>query len=239
MLRSVVIFGLGLTMASVAVPQSAAAAQPVAQVVTVKVTPGMLEPYRQELKKVRGVQTRLASKATMRAWSTTEGGTDAGAVLVVVEYPDAAAWAADSPRLRADAEWQKLQTGLIKMRTVVSNSIWRDVSPEASTPSAGSVLLLTGVNVKPGKLEEYRQRVGSMKAISDRLKLGGRTRMWRADVAGTDTGSVAVGIEYPDLATYVAEQDKLTGDPEWQKLLAGLDDVRTLTGRWLYREITP
>jgi hypothetical protein len=64
-------------------------------------------------------------------------------------------------------------------------------------------------------------------------------RAWHAELAGPITGSVVVGVEYSDLATYVANQAKLVSDPEWQKLLAGLEELRTLAGRWLYREITP
>ena len=78
---------------------------------------------------------------------------DAGQVLVGLEYPDQAAWAADLPKIQVDPEWQKIQAGLSPVRTVVSNSIWRDISPEAS---AGSALVLSGVTVKPGKLEDYR-----------------------------------------------------------------------------------
>ena len=240
MLRFVAIVGLALTAGSFAVPQPAAAAQPVVQVVTVKVTPGMLEPYRKELKKVRGVMTRLGSKATMRVWNTTLGGTDAGQVLVGLEYPDQAAWAADSGKIQADAEYQKIQAGLSGMRTVVSNSIWRDISPEMSSSSvAGSTLVLTGVAVKPGKLEEYLKRVGSTNAINKRLEIPGRARIWRAELAGTDTGAVAIGIEYPDVSAYVTAQDKLAADAEWKKLLASFDELRTIEGRWLYSEITP
>jgi len=239
MLRFVAIVGLTLAVGAFAVPQSAVAAQPVVQVVTVKVTPGMLEQYRQELKKVRGVMTRLGSKATMRVWNTTMGGTDVGQVLVGLEYPDQAAWGADSGKIQADAEYQKIQAGLSGMRTVVSNAVWRDISPETSASGAGTTLVLTGVAVKPGKLEEYRQRVGSAKAINERLKIPGRVRMWQADLAGTAAGAVAIGIEYPDVSAYVAAREKLDADAEWQKLLVKLDDVRTVDGRWLYSEITP
>ena len=239
MVRFVAIAGLVLAIGSVAVPQWAAAAQPVVQVVTVTVNPGKLEPYRQELKKVRGVMTRLGIKASMRVWNTTAGGTDTGQVLVGLEYPDQVAWAADAGKLQADAEWQKIQAGLSGMREVVSNSVWRDISLEASSAGAGKTLVLTGVAVKPGKLEEYRKRVGSAKAINDRLKIPSRVRMWQAELAGASTGSVAIGAEYPDASAYVAAQEKLAADAEWQKLFASLDDLRTLEGRWMYQEITP
>ncbi len=226
---------LGLSMT----PRVAAADSPVVQVVTVKVEPGKLEQYRQELKKVRGVQTRLGSKATMRVWNTTVGGSDAGQVLVGIEYPDQASWAADTSKMQADAEWQKIQAGLAGVRTVVSNSVWRDVSPVASKGAAGGTLVLTGVSVKAGDRDDYLQRVATANAVSDRLGLKGRIRVWQAELAGQATGSIAVGVEYPDVASYVSEQQKLTADAEWKKTLAGLDSVRTITGRWLYQEITP
>lgn len=239
MVRSVAIVGLALALGSFAMPQQAAAAQPVVQVVTVTVEPGKLEQYRQELKKVAGVMTRLGSKATMRVWNTTAGGTDSGQILVGLEYPDQAAWAADSGKLQADAEWQKIQAGLSGVRTVVSNAIWRDISLQTSASAPGKTLVLTGVAVKPGMLEEYRKRATSSMAISDRLKVSGRVRIWQAELAGAATGAVAIGIEYPDVAAYVAAQDKLGADAEWQKLRASFDGLRTINGRWLYAEITP
>jgi len=238
MIRSLAVASLALAL-GLAVMPGAAEAGSVIQVVTVDVKPGMLEQYRQELKKVRGVLTRLGSKASMRAWNTTAGGPDSGQVLVGLEYPDEAAWAADSPKIQADAEWQKIQSGLANVRTVVSNSIWRDVSPVVSKGAPGSTLVITGVAVKPGRQDDYLQRVASLNAVSDRLGLKGRTRVWHATLAGPAAGSMAVGAEYPDLASYVTEQGKMSADAEWKKTLAGLDEVRTLTGRWLYQEITP
>lgn len=237
MARSVAL-GLALALGAAAVSHPAAAA-PVIQVVTVKVNPGMLEQYRAETKKLQGVLTRLGSKGVMRVWNTTAGGTDTGNVLVGVEYPDAAAWAADSPRMQADAEWKKIVAGLSTVRTVLSTSIWRDVTPNPSASAPGKVLVITGVDVKPGKYDEYVKRVGSARSINERLGVGGRLRLWHADIAGEGAGAVAVGFEYADLATYVADQEKLAADAEWKEFLSNLDDLRTVTGRWLYQEITP
>jgi hypothetical protein len=237
MIRFVAIIALALGFGSVALPQSAAA-EPVIQAVTVKVDPGKLDQYRQELKKIRAIQTRLGSKGIMRAWNITAGGADAGQVLVGLEYPDAASWAADSGKMQADAEWQKVQAGLAGIRTVVSNSIWRDISPVASTASAGATMVITSVEIKPGKLEDYRKALASAGPISERLEAGGRTRMWQADLAGTESGAVVVGIEYADAASYVSAQEKLAADSGWQKIRASLDNLRTVSGRWLYQEIT-
>ncbi len=175
----------------------------------------------------------------MRVWNATMAGTDAGQILAGLEYPDQATWATDSAKLQADAEWQKIQGGLSGIRTVVSNAVWLDISPKTSQSGAGSTLVLMGAAVKPGKLEGYRQRVGSVNAINERLKIPARIRMWQAELAGMAAGAVAIGIEYPDVPAYVAAQEKLAADAEWQKLLASLDELRTLEGRWLYQEITP
>jgi hypothetical protein len=65
------------------------------------------------------------------------------------------------------------------------------------------------VEVQPGRFEDYRTRIGSGRKITDRVGIKGQARLWRAELAGTAAGSVAVGIEYPDLATHVADQAKL------------------------------
>jgi len=243
-MRRVLMAGaLAFALASIGtgLARSATAAhhEPVIQVVTVQVEPGQLEKYRGEVKKLVGVMERLGSKGTIRMWQTTAGGPDTGNMLVGVEYPDAAAWAADSAKLADDAEWQKIMSGLPAMRTVVSTSIWRDVSTTSGAAGSGSVLLITGVEVKPGKLDAYREKVAGVKAIADRLELGVTPRTWHAEVAGPGTGAVAVGTNHDDLADYVADTDKLAMDAEWQKLLGELDGLRTVTGRWLYQDVTP
>jgi hypothetical protein len=241
MIRSIALFALVLGLAFAPRPVLAAHHEAVTQAVIVEVTPGKLEAYRAEVKKLKAVLARVGSKATLRVWETTAGGEDAGTVLVGIEYADHATWAADSAKAQADAEWQKIVAGLSGMRKVLSTAIYRDVSPNppAEGASAGSVMVVTGVTVQPGKLEEYRTRVGGGQKIVERLGMKSRARMWQAEIAGPGTGSIAVATEYPDLATYVADQAKLTGDAEWQKLLSGLDGVRTMQGRWLYRDITP
>lgn len=232
---------LALVSFGTAGPAAAAHHEPVVQVFTVEVSPGKLEKYRQEIKKLTGVLARLESSANLRMYQATAAGSDTGEVLVGIEYPNAAVWAADSAKTQRDAEWQKIVAGLGELRTLKSSSIWRDISStpgQASAPGSG-VLLMTGVQVKPGKLDTYRERLGSGQAILERLGLKARVRLWHADVAGPTTGAVAIGIEYPDLATYVADEANLAADPEWQKLVSGLEEIRTLGGRWLYQEITP
>jgi uncharacterized protein YbaA (DUF1428 family) len=232
---------LALALICLAAPDPARAAhhEPVIQVYVVGVAPGKLEEYRAAVGKLAGVMKRVGSAATVRMWRATAAGENTGAIMVGVEHANAAAWAASQPKMEADPEWQKIMAGLPAIRTLVSHSIWRDISPVATSAGTGRVLVVTGVQVKPGMLAEYRKRVGSLQGIQKRLGLSGQVRMWQADIAGTNTGNVAVGIEYADLATYVADQAKLAGDAEWNKTLAGLDDIRTFVGRSMYEDITP
>lgn len=243
MSRFAIAGALTLTLAvlgsSVVEPAAAAHHEMVVQVVTVDVEPGKLETYRGEVKKLISVMKRLGSSGTVRMWNAAVAGPDTGNVLVGLEYPNAAAWAADSTQLAGDSEWQKIVSGLDELRTVVSNSVWREVSPAPVGAGSGSVLAITGVRVNPGQLGAYTKKVDGARSITERLGISGNIRIFHAELAGPNTGAVAVGIVYPDLAAYVAETGKLTADTEWKKVLDELAGMRTLVGRWLYQEITP
>jgi len=213
------------------------------QVVTVRVEAGELDEYLEQIEKLSAVQKRVGSRGVTRVWTATQGGSDAGQILVAIEYPNEATWAADWPKVQNDSKWQDILGDLPKIRTLEGSSLWRELSPnppaDVMKPRPGTILLVTGVAVKPGMMDKYIGKLGMGQAIIDRLKLGGRMRVWHAAVAGPDTGNVAVGVEYPSLAAYVSDQAKLRADADWRKLIDGLDDLRSLGGRWLYREITP
>jgi hypothetical protein len=235
------VFSLAVALAAVLSPQQATAAhhEPVLMAVTVDVAPGRMQDYQKAVKQLQGVMTRLGGGATVRMWNVTAGGPDSGSTVVGVQYPNAAAWASLSEKSRQDAEWQKIVAGLDGIRTIKSVSILKDITPNPSDAPAGSVLVGTGVRVKPGKLDEYLSRISGSRAISERLGMGGRLRVWQSTLAGPGTGAVFIGVEYPDLGTYVSSQAKLESDPEWQKLISGLGDLRSVEGRWLYQEVTP
>ncbi len=243
MTRTIAALALALApfLAGLAAPAPAGAAhhEPVLQAYLVDVKPGKLEQYRGEVKKLAGVMKRIGSPGVVRMWRATAAGPQTGRVLVGVEYPNGTAWAENQAKLEADAEWRRIMSGLPAIRTLQSHAVWRDISTSPPAGGAGSVLVVTGVRVKPGRLEDYRKRVGGASAINERLGLSGSMRMWHAEIAGPATGAVAVGVVYPDLATYVSDQAKIASDAEWQKLLSGLSEIRTLESRSLYEEITP
>ena len=216
------VFSLAVAAASVLSPQVATAAhhEPVLMAVTVEVAPGRMQDYQKVVKQLQGVLTRLGGGATTRMWNVTAGGPDSGSTVVGVQYPNAAAWASLSEKIRQDAEWQKLVAGLDGIRTLKSISLLKDITPNPSDAPAGSVLVGTGVRVKPGKLDEYLSRISASRSISERLGMGGRLRVWQSTLAGPGTGAVFIGVEYPDLSAYVSSQAKLDGDAEWQKMLS-------------------
>jgi uncharacterized protein YbaA (DUF1428 family) len=219
-------------------PAMAAHHEVVLQVVAVDVKPEKLEDYQKQVKKLQAVLKRVGSTATMRMWRNTQGGPAAGTILVSLEFANAEAWAQDTAKIQADEEWQDIVEDLHELRTLEGSSIWTDISPSTST-GQGSVLVVTGVTVNPGKLEAYRKELSKLSAISERLGTTARVRTWHATLAGPNTGNVAVGAEYKDLATYVREQAKVSGDTEWQGILKRLNGIRTLEARSLYRDITP
>jgi uncharacterized protein YbaA (DUF1428 family) len=229
------VVGLALTTG----PALAAHHEPVMQATTVKVEPGKLDAYRAEVKKLQGVLARHGSKVAIRMWSILVGvgGATGGTHIVSLQFADQATWAADMDKAQSDPEWQKIMANVAGLRTLVSSGMWRDISPSPATSAAkpGRILLLTGVTVQPGKLADYLAHIARGQPIANRLGTGGNSpvAVWHAEIAGPATGGISVGVEYPDLASYVANQAKLTGDAEWQKHVAGFDAVRTVTGRWL------
>lgn len=231
--------GVLLCMALAAPTAMAGHHEPVLQVVSVDVKPGMLSKYLKQVGKLNGILADVESKATVRVWRAAQAGENTGTVLVALEYPNAEAWAAAAPKIQANEDWQDIIGDLDELRTLNSSAMWTDISTNQSDGSPGAVMVVTGVTVNPGMLATYQERVGQGAAMNERLSLSGRMRMWQATLAGPATGNVAVAIEYKDLATYAAENAKISGDAEWQSLLSGLNDIRTLNTRSLYQEITP
>ena len=58
-------------------------------------------------------------------------------------------------------------------------------------------------------------------------------------MAGTNTGTVIVGVLFPSMAVFAEASTKLAADSEWQKLISGLDDIRKIVSNSLYQELTP
>jgi hypothetical protein len=83
--------------------------------------------YMGDLAKIRAALTRLGSKSTMRVWRTRFAGPDAGAIIVSIEYPDMATFAAEDVKTQNDAEYTSLIKGLDKVRKIVSDSLYEEM----------------------------------------------------------------------------------------------------------------
>jgi hypothetical protein len=220
---------------------SASAQGSVLSGVAVRVNPGQLDDYLSRVKDLQGVMDRLESGATIEAWQVTAGGPATGTTLVALEYPSLVAFAESTTKTQADAEFQKLIGSLAKLRTVQSSSLYRQISGpgRGGDIPTGSVLQSVSVRVKPGRLDDYLTKIDKLRNISERLGTSNTMRVWQATAAGEATGTVVVGLIYKDLAAYAADSTKIQADSEWQKLVAGLDGMRTIVSSGLARNVGP
>lgn len=207
-----------------------AAAQAVLQSVTVRVAPGQMDAYLGSVEKLQGVLDRVGGGATVAVWQATLAGPASGTTMVGVSYPSLESYAAVTRKAQADGEWQRIVGGLDGVRTLVSTSLLSsaDGGGPVTQPASGSVL--QGVIVRPhaGKNAAYLEQIDKLQAVQERVGSSGQLRAWNVAIGGEGAGTIAVGIVYPSLAAYAADQGKLQADPEGAKLFAGLDDLRTV-----------
>jgi len=98
---------------------------------------------------------------------------------------------------------------------------------------AQAVLQTVTVRVNSGQMSTYLERVAELQGVMDRVGGGARVQVWNATAAGTNTGDTLVSIGYPSLVAFAETSTKAVADPEWQKILAGLDGIRTLVSQGL------
>ncbi len=70
-----------------------------------------------------------------------------------------------------------------------------------------------------GKTDALLAHKASNEKIFKRLGIDAKRRYMQASLAGPNTGSVAVVIEYPSLSAMAAAQEKLHADAEWRKYI--------------------
>ena len=224
---------MGLALALVV--STGASAQAVLQSVTVKVNPGQMSSYLEKVAKLQEALDRVGG-GKVQVWDATLAGTNSGSTLVTVAHASLAAYAESNAKTSADAEWQKIFSGLDDIRTVISSSLIVSRDGGGMPPAADSGAVLHGVlvDVKPGQLDAYLEQIEALEKVQKRLGTSSNIRVWQATLAGSNTGTVAVGIMHPSLAAYAENTSKLNGDAEGQKLLDGLDAIRTIVSSSLY-----
>jgi hypothetical protein len=117
---SVVIFLVVCALSNAAFAQKAT----VLRVVTVKTD--NVAAYVAEIEKGRQLQKSMGLSAQTRVWQARFAGPEAGMVVVSIEYPSMAAFAADTAKTDASADYQNWLKGLNKIRTIVADSLYSE-----------------------------------------------------------------------------------------------------------------
>jgi hypothetical protein len=117
---SLVIFLFVCALSNAALAQKAT----VLRVVTVKTD--NVPAYVAEIEKGKQLQKSIGLSGQTRVWQARFAGPEAGTVVVSIEYPSLAAFAADSAKADASADYQNWLKGLSKIRTIVSDSLYNE-----------------------------------------------------------------------------------------------------------------
>jgi len=83
--------------------------------------------YLQLLEKGKEIQKKLGYTPQLRVWRATLAGPNAGTIVVAIEYPSLAAYADADAKLRADKDYQDWLRDLDKIRTIVSESLYKEL----------------------------------------------------------------------------------------------------------------
>ena len=85
--------------------------------------------YTAQLKEGSRLIKKVAPKMTMRAWRATFAGNATGAVIVGLEYPGSLAdFATAWEKIQADKSVSKWLSGFSGLRTIVSDSLYNEIS---------------------------------------------------------------------------------------------------------------
>lgn len=113
--------GIAMGLAATAVADSSV----VLRVVAIKTAD--VPAYVQEIDKARGMLKRLGLDVRVRVWRATFAGPDTGNVIVSQEYTSMVGFADGMTKAMADPEYVQWLKNLDKVRTVVSDSLYREM----------------------------------------------------------------------------------------------------------------
>ncbi len=96
------------------------------------------------------------------------------------------------------------------------------------------------IEVQPGQLGAYLQRLSQVMAIQKRLDLPA-SRIFQATLAGPNTNTISYVTDHPSLAAFAANNTKLQADAEWQGWIEELNKagIRRVVSNSLLGEVTP
>jgi len=102
---------------------------------------------------------------------------------------------------------------------------------------AQKTTVLRVVRIQTDDVAAYLQGLEHGKSIMKKLGLTNNMRVWRAQFAGPDAGSVVVAIEYPDMVSFAAAEAKTSADAEYQEWLKSMLKIRKVVSDSIYREM--
>jgi len=95
------------------------------RVITVKTD--NVAAYTHEIERGRALMKKLGLQITTRIWRATFAGPDAGTVVVSQEFPSWQAFSDAQAKVAADKDMQAFLAGLDKIRTITSDSLYREL----------------------------------------------------------------------------------------------------------------
>lgn len=117
-------------LALVAVMVASSFLAPVARATVLRVVtvqPENVSAYVKELERGQAIIKKAGGSAILRIWRARYAGADAGTVVVSLEYPDLVTFANDDRKFETDADYQAWFKGLVKMRKLVSDSLYDEL----------------------------------------------------------------------------------------------------------------
>jgi hypothetical protein len=125
---------------------------------------------------------------------------------------------------------------LIGMALVFGLAMAPSQSIAQTAPKVINVLTYDVAGQMPQFLVLYKRAM----AIMEKYGSSGESRLWVATLAGPNTATVAVAVEYPSMMAMVQSGDKFFPSPEWQQLVADFEatDMRLLSNG-ISVDITP
>ena len=108
---------------------------------------------------------------------------------------------------------------------------------QAQAPAERQVIL---VEVQPGQLDAYLQRLSQLTAIQKRLGVPA-ARIFQATLAGPNANTISIVTDYPSLAAFAANTAELQADAEFQSWIEELQKagISRLVSNSLLVEVTP
>ena len=97
--------------------------------------------------------------------------------------------------------------------------------------------VLRAVTVETDDVAGYLEELSKGKALMAELDAVGEIRVFQATFAGPQTGTIVVTVQWPDIATMVADEAKLSQSEEYGDWVADLDDIRDIVSDSLYTEL--